>query len=113
MSKKILFFIPFLIFYLVSFIQRTAFPGTVFDMLQSDFGAGAAALTGVGASFAYVYGITQFFAGSWAERLGGGRLGSEAELIDQSRPAPYIVFDHRLQQKRIHLVLRKLCRLIK
>lgn len=60
--------------YFFSYFQRVAVPGTVFNELQVDFNASAAAITALGAIFLYVYGFWQIFAGLLADRFGGGRM---------------------------------------
>lgn len=59
--------------YFLSYFQRVAVPGTVFNELQVDFNASAAAITALGAVFLYVYGFWQIFAGLLADRFGGLR----------------------------------------
>src|SRR5437763_463653 len=60
--------------YFFSYFQRVAVPGTVFNELQVDFKASAAAITALGALFLYVYGFWQIFAGMLADRFGGLRM---------------------------------------
>lgn len=60
--------------YFFAYFQRLALPGTIFDELQSEFHASAAAITALGAIFLYVYGFMQFFTGLLADRFGGARV---------------------------------------
>ncbi|MFH1477518.1 MAG: MFS transporter [Verrucomicrobiota bacterium] len=60
--------------YFLSYFQRVAVPGTVFNELQVDFNASAVAITTLGALFLYVYGFWQIFAGLLADRFGGLRM---------------------------------------
>lgn len=60
--------------YALSYFQRTAVPGTVFDEIQSDCGLGAAAVTALGALFVYVYGGMQIAVGFAVDRYGGRRM---------------------------------------
>ena len=47
--------------YFISYFQRVAVPGTVFNELQVDFNASAVAITALGALFLYIYGFWQIF----------------------------------------------------
>jgi len=60
--------------YFLSYFQRVAVPGTVFNELQVDFNASAGSITTLGALFLYVYGFWQIFAGLLADRFGGWRM---------------------------------------
>ena len=60
--------------YFLSYFQRVAVPGTVFNELQLDFKASAGAITTLGALFLYIYGFWQIFAGLLADRFGGLRM---------------------------------------
>ncbi len=60
--------------YFLSYFQRVAVPGTVFNELQLDFKASAGAITTLGALFLYIYGFWQVFAGLLADRFGGLRM---------------------------------------
>ena len=73
-SRKIWAFIAMCIVYFFSYFHFLALPGTLFDELQTDFTAGAAAIVGLGAVFMYAYGISQFFTGLLVDRYGGARI---------------------------------------
>ena len=66
-------FIALLALYFVSYFQRVAVPGTIFDELQNELGAASAVAT-LGALFTIVYGCMQLFVGLLADRYGGGRV---------------------------------------
>ena len=55
-------------------MQRVAVPGAVFGLLQQKLSAEAPAITALGASFMYVYAISQIFMGRIVERYGGLRM---------------------------------------
>lgn len=52
-------------------IQAVVIPGTLFDSLQQDLNASAAAISLLGASYMYVYAFGQLLAGLLADRYGG------------------------------------------
>lgn len=54
-------------------IQAVVIPGTLFDDLQRDLNASAAAISFLGASYMYVYAFGQLLAGLLADRYGGFR----------------------------------------
>lgn len=60
--------------YAFSFFQRVAVPGTIFDELQSAFGASAGAVAGLGAVYLYIYGIMQPVTGVLTDRLGSAKV---------------------------------------
>ncbi len=62
------------IFYFLANVQRTAIPGAIFDILQSDFSACASKITLLGAIFCYIYAITQLFVGLMVDKIGGFRV---------------------------------------
>ena len=62
------------IFYFLANVQRTAIPGAIFDILQSDFSACASKITLLGAIFCYVYAITQLVVGLMVDKIGGFRV---------------------------------------
>ncbi len=62
------------IFYFLANVQRTAIPGAIFDVLQSDFSACASKITLLGAIFCYVYAITQLVVGLMVDKIGGFRV---------------------------------------
>lgn len=57
-----------------SYFQRASIPGTMFDELQSDFAASAAAIAMLGAIGIYIYGSMQIFTGILADRFGASRV---------------------------------------
>jgi len=59
--------------YFFCHFQRAAVPGTVFDELQASTGMSAAAISAFGAVFMYVYAVSQFCAGLFADKYGGVR----------------------------------------
>ncbi|MDO8303177.1 MAG: MFS transporter [Sedimentisphaerales bacterium] len=60
--------------YFFSYFQRVAIPGTIFDELQTAFGASAASITLLGALTIYVYASTQLFVGIILDRFGAARV---------------------------------------
>ena len=60
--------------YFLSYFQRVAVPGTIFNELQSDFAMPASAVTAVGAITLFLYGGAQVFAGGLVDRYGAARL---------------------------------------
>lgn len=60
--------------YFVSFFQRVAVPGTIFNELQKDFAASASAVTALGAIYLLVYACLQLFIGMLADRHGGIKI---------------------------------------
>lgn len=60
--------------YFFSYFQRVAIPGTIFDELQTSFGASAANITLLGALTIYVYASTQLFVGILVDRIGAARI---------------------------------------
>ncbi len=75
-SKKLelLLFVTMGPLYFFSYFQRVAVPGTIFNQLQGDFGISAAAVTGIGATFLYIYAFSQLFVGMLTDKYGGRRL---------------------------------------
>ncbi len=59
--------------YFLSFFQRVAVPGTIFDRLQADFGLTAGGVAALGTIYLYLYGGLQPVAGYLADRWGAGR----------------------------------------
>lgn len=59
--------------YFLSYFQRAAIPGTVFNQIQSDLGISASAVTALGSMFIAIYAVMQLFVGMAADRFGGGR----------------------------------------
>ncbi len=67
-------FVPMVLLYASSYFQRTAVPGTIFNELQSENGFSALQMAGVGASFIYVYALSQLIVGMLADKYGGMRV---------------------------------------
>jgi len=59
--------------YFVSFFQRVAVPGTVFDELQVAFGMNASQVAALGTIYLYLYGFLQPLVGVSVDRWGAGR----------------------------------------
>ena len=55
-------------------LQRVAIPGAVFNELQARWSLTAFQVTGLGASFMYVYAVSQLFVGLLCDRFGGARV---------------------------------------
>ena len=60
--------------YFLANVQRVAIPGSLFNTLQAELGVSASWITGLGASFMYVYAGSQIIAGFLVERHGGRRV---------------------------------------
>ena len=60
--------------YSVSFFQRVAVPGTIFNELQKDFAASASTVTTLGSIYLLVYASLQLFIGMLADRHGGVKI---------------------------------------
>ncbi|OGV46026.1 MAG: hypothetical protein A2017_22340 [Lentisphaerae bacterium GWF2_44_16] len=60
--------------YFISFFQRVAVPGTIFNEIQRDFAASASAVTALSSIYLYVYAGMQLFVGMMADRHGGIRV---------------------------------------
>jgi predicted MFS family arabinose efflux permease len=60
--------------YLISYFQRSAIPGTIFNRLQTELQLSASDVTGLSAMFMYIYAGMQLFVGIAADRLGGRRV---------------------------------------
>lgn len=60
--------------YFISFFQRVAIPGTLFNDLQIDFAASAAAITALSSIYLYVYSSLQLFVGMLADKYGGIKI---------------------------------------
>ena len=67
--------------YFAANIQRVAVPGAIFDVLQNDLSANPAAVTALGASFMYIYAITQLIVGLLVSKYGGYRVITWGALI--------------------------------
>lgn len=62
-----------LVIYFLSYFQRSAIPGTIFNEIQTDMALPASAVVALGAMFTYIYGCMQLFVGLTTDRLGGRR----------------------------------------
>lgn len=62
------------ILYFLANLQRVAVPGAVFTLLQTDLNTTAQCIASLGASFMYVYAITQLFIGVVIAKYGGFRV---------------------------------------
>ncbi|MFO0821306.1 MAG: MFS transporter [Pirellulales bacterium] len=71
--QLVLAMLSMLSLYFFSFFLRTAVPGTIFNELQADFRLSAAAVTGLGSGFLYIYAGMQLVVGLAADRFGGTR----------------------------------------
>ena len=60
--------------YFAANIQRVAVPGAIFDTLQRDLIANPGAITALGASFMYIYAVSQLVVGLLISRYGGYRV---------------------------------------
>ena len=87
--------------YFFANLQRVAIPGTVFNQLQENLHAGAPYITALGASFMYVYAVSQLLVGLFLVRYGGIRmilaggiifcLGSLLFPLFRSLPVLYLI----------------------
>ena len=87
--------------YFFANLQRVAIPGTVFDQLQGSLHASAPYITALGASFMYVYAVSQLLVGLFLDRYGGIRtivaggflfcLGSLLFPLFRSLPLLYLI----------------------
>ena len=62
------------ILYFAANIQRVAVPGAIFDLLQNDLHTTAQCITSLGASFMYIYALSQLVIGILIARFGGFRV---------------------------------------
>jgi predicted MFS family arabinose efflux permease len=62
------------ILYFFANLQRVAIPGAIFTLLQNDLNATAQSIASLGASFMYIYAISQLFIGILIARYGGFRV---------------------------------------
>ncbi len=67
--------------YFVAIIQRVAVPGAIFDTLQTDLMTNPATITALGASFMYIYAMSQLVIGLLISRYGGYRVISAGAII--------------------------------
>ena len=81
------YLLPFLlvvlgtILYFMANIQRVAVPGSIFDILQETLQANPASITALGASFMYIYAISQLIIGILISRYGGFRVITTGSVI--------------------------------
>ena len=76
-----LLFVPLLLLYASSYFQRTAVPGTIFSQLQADLGLNAFQIAGIGASFVYIYALSQLVVGMLADKYGGARVVTAGGIL--------------------------------
>lgn len=69
------------ILYFAANIQRVAVPGAVFDVLQVDLAATAQCITSLGASFMYIYALSQLVIGVLIARYGGFRVITAGSVL--------------------------------
>lgn len=67
--------------YFTANIQRVAVPGAIFDTLQKDLTANPSTITALGASFMYIYAISQLVVGLLVSRYGGYRVITAGSVI--------------------------------
>ena len=67
--------------YFFANIQRVAVPGAIFDILQNDLMTKPAVITAMGASFMYIYAISQLVVGLLVSKYGGYRVISYGAII--------------------------------
>ena len=60
--------------YFFANLQRVAVPGAIFTLLQNDLHTTAQSIASLGASFMYIYAISQLFIGIFIARYGGFRV---------------------------------------
>ena len=73
-KRAFLLFIPLTLLYSTSYFQRTAIPGTIFNQLQHDLQITALQVSYIGASFIYVYSLSQLFIGYLVDRFGARKV---------------------------------------
>ena len=73
-KRAFLLFIPLTLLYSTSYFQRTAIPGTIFNQLQHDLQMTALQVSYIGASFIYIYSLSQLFIGYLVDRFGARRV---------------------------------------
>ena len=81
-KKRIwLVFLPLMLFYASSYFQRTAIPGTTFDLFRDDYGFSAVQIANLTASFVYIYAFCQLIVGMLADKYSGIRIVTVAGAI--------------------------------
>ena len=78
---SMLLFLPMLFLYASSYFQRTAVPGTIFNQLQADLNLNAFQIAALGASFVYIYALSQTLVGMLADKYGGARIVTYGGLL--------------------------------
>jgi len=73
-KRAVILFLLMAGLYAVSFFQRVAVPGTIFNDLQKEFAVGAGAITVLSSIYLFIYAGQQFFLGILADKFGGIRL---------------------------------------
>ena len=73
-KRAFLLFVPLTLLYSTSYFQRTAIPGTIFNQLQNDLQMTALQVSYIGASFIYVYSLSQLFIGYLVDRFGARKV---------------------------------------
>ena len=74
LKKKLFLFLLFNGFYFFSYFHRVAIPGTIFDQLQMEFNLTANQVASLGTIVLGIYGILQFFVGSFMDFFGTNRI---------------------------------------
>ena len=67
-------FVSLFLIYSLSYFQRTAIPGTLFNELQQDLGMTATQIAMLGASYLWIYSLMQIFAGILDDIYSGVRV---------------------------------------
>ena len=73
-KRAFLLFVPLTLLYSTSYFQRTAIPGTIFNQLQQDLQMTALQVSYIGASFIYIYSLSQLFIGYLVDRFGAKKV---------------------------------------
>ncbi len=73
-KRAFLLFVPLTLLYSTSYFQRTAIPGTIFNQLQQDLQLTALQVSYIGASFIYIYSLSQLFIGYLVDRFGARKV---------------------------------------
>ena len=69
------------ILYFWANFQRVAVPGAIFSLLQTDLNTTAQSIASLGASFMYVYALSQLFIGVLIARYGGFRVVTAGAIL--------------------------------
>ena len=67
--------------YFAANLQRVAVPGAIFDVLQNDLHTTAQCITSLGASFMYIYALSQLIIGILIARFGGFRVITAGSVL--------------------------------